>query len=183
MRERSGLTDKPKVRADVAWAIARELQRLLIPACEAIAVAGSLRRRKEFVGDVELLAIPKFNGPVDLLDVKVQRLISEGILEHRRNKVGSIVYGPKNKLLRHGSGVAVDIFSTTPDCWAVALVVRTGGATTNKEIATRALERGLRFHAYGRGFTRDDGTEIVCRSEEEVFEAVGLPYKQPWERA
>jgi DNA polymerase/3'-5' exonuclease PolX len=65
--------------------------------------------------------------------------------------------------------------------WAVALVVRSGGAETNKRIATAALRKGWHFRAYGRGFTTPDG-EVICRSEREVFEEVGLPYLPPEER-
>jgi DNA polymerase/3'-5' exonuclease PolX len=63
----------------------------------------------------------------------------------------------------------------------VSLVVRTGGAETNKRIATEALRKDWRWHAYGRGFTTPDG-EIICYSEQEVFKAMGLPYLEPWER-
>jgi DNA polymerase/3'-5' exonuclease PolX len=166
-----------------AKAIAREIVYWLTPACHRITIAGSIRRRKPDVGDIELLCIPKFNGPVDLLDRELKWLIGTGQLDYRRNKKGSIVYGPKNKLLRHvASGIGVDIFSTDEECWPVALVVRTGGEATNKEIATRAIRHGLRFHAYGRGFTLADGSELVCQSEEDVFKAVGLAYREPWER-
>ena len=165
-----------------AKAIAEELKALLEPACEKIVVAGSIRRQKPDVGDIELLCIPKYDGPVDQLDREIRLLIEQGILSFRCNKLGSKVYGPKNKLMVHiRSGIGVDIFSTTEDCWPVALVVRTGGAETNKRIATVALGKGWSFHAYGWGFTTPQG-ERVCRSEREVFEAVGLPYLEPWER-
>lgn len=167
-----------------ARAIAEQLKELLMSSCEREPViVGSIRRRKAEVGDIELLCIPKYHGGViDQLDGEIGVLMSQGILELRRNKLGSVVYGPRNKLLRHvESGIGVDIFSTTELCWPVALVVRTGGKTTNKRIATAALRKGYRFHAYGRGFTTPEG-EIICRSEQEVFEAVGLPYLEPWER-
>ena len=77
--------------------------------------------------------------------------------------------------------MGVDIFSSDEECWWVSLVLRTGGKVTNQRIATAALRMGYRFHAYGSGFTTPDG-EIICRSEREVFEAVGLPYRQAWER-
>ena len=166
-----------------AKTIAEELKRLLLPACERVVVAGSIRRQKPEVGDIELLCIPKYVAGVDQLDREIGALAVQGILASRLNKLGRRVYGPKNKLLLHReSGIGVDIFSTTEDCWPVALVVRTGGKQTNMEIASRALERGMRFHAYGRGFTFPSGSELICRSEADVFKAVGLVYKEPWER-
>lgn len=171
------------MKLENARGIADELVELLTPACERLIIAGSIRRRKPDVGDLELLAIPKFNGVVDLLDQKLKWLMLRGVFDHRPNKRGSIMYGPKNKLLRHvDSGIGVDIFSTDEECWWVALVVRTGGKSTNQEIATRAIERGRSFHAYGRGFTLADGSELVCRSEQDVFKAVGMRYLEPWER-
>jgi DNA polymerase/3'-5' exonuclease PolX len=171
------------VELQKAKEIAEELKKLLTPACERITIAGSIRRQKPDPGDIELLCIPKFNGVIDLLDQRLKWLIGTRVLEYRLNKRGSIIYGPKNKLLRHvGSGIGVDVFSTTEECWAVSLTVRTGGEATNKEIASRAIERGMRWHAYGRGFTMDDGSELVCHSEEEVFQAVGLRFLEPWER-
>ena len=162
--------------------IAEELKALLKPACDRIEIAGSIRRRKLEVGDIELLCLPKYVAGVDQLDREIGALFIQRILEFRLNKLGSRVYGPKNKLLRHiESGIGVDIFSTTWENWPVAMVVRTGGKVTNKRIATAALRKGYRFHAYGRGFTTPGG-EIVCRSEQEVFEAVSLPYLEPWER-
>jgi len=166
-----------------AKAIAEKIKAILESSCERIVVAGSIRRQKPDVGDIELLCIPKYIAGVDMLDAKIQTMIHFDMLGYRLNKLGSKVYGPKNKLLVHlPSGIGVDVFSTPEECWPVALVVRTGGERTNKEIASRAIEHGMRFHAYGRGFTRADGSELVCQSEADVFRAVGLAYREPWER-
>lgn len=171
------------VELERAKAIAERLKDLLELACERIEIGGSIRRRKPDVGDIELVCIPKYVAGVDQLDRQIRALLVQGVLDFRRNKLGSAVYGPKNKLLQHcDSGIGVDIFSTDDECWPVTLFVRTGGEKTNKEIASRALERSMRFHAYGRGFTQPDGSELICRSEADVFRAVGLAYKEPWER-
>ena len=165
-----------------AKAIAEELRRLLEPACERIAIAGSIRRQKPEVGDIELLCIPKFVDGIDQLDREIGMLVIHRVLGFRRNKLGSRVYGPKNKLMMHiPTGIGVDIFSTDEECWPVALVVRTGGEKTNKRIAMAAIRKGWHLRAYGRGFSLPDG-ELVCRSERDVFEFVGLAYKEPWER-
>jgi len=165
-----------------AKAIAEGLKALLEPSCHRIEIAGSIRRQKPEVGDIELLCIPRFVDGIDWLDRMIMTLVTQGLLDYRLNKRGRRAYGQRNKLLVHlASGIGVDIFSTTPKCWWVALVVRTGGARTNKRIAMAAIQKGYRFHAYGSGFSTPEG-DMVCHSEREVFEAVGLTYLPPWER-
>ena len=165
-----------------AKAIAEKIKAVLESSCERIELAGSIRRQKPEVRDIELLAIPKYDGTIDMLDAKIKTMIYFDMLGYRLNKPGRKVYGPKNKLLVHiPSGFGVDVFSTTEECWPVALVVRTGGKETNQQIATRALQRGMKFRAYGDGFDIPGGHNR-CLSEKEVFEFVGLPYLEPWER-
>ncbi|MBA7464995.1 hypothetical protein ES707_00156 [subsurface metagenome] len=170
------------IELEKAKAIAEKIEAVLESSCERIVIAGSIRRQKTDVGDIELLVIPKYIAGVDMLDAKIQTLIHFDMLDYRLNKLGRKVYGPKNKLLLHRpSGIGVDIFSTTERCWPVALVVRTGGKQTNIRICMAAQARGYKFHAYGSGFSTPHG-EIVCHSEQEVFEAVDLPYQRPEER-
>ena len=169
-----------------ARAIAEGLKERLQPACERIEIAGSIRRRKPEVGDIELLCIPKYGGlscHVNLLEQVIIDLMHARILDYRLNKRGRRAYGLKNKLMAHlPSGIGVDIFSTTEESWPVALVIRTGGAETNKRIAIAAIRKGWHLKAYGSGFSTPQG-EVICRSERDVFELVGLPYLEPWERA
>jgi len=100
----------------------------------------------------------------------------------RLNKRGYRVYGPRNKLMVHlPSGIGVDIFSTTDECWWVALAIRTGPRESNIAIANAALRKGWALRAYGAGFDMPSGI-IRCKSERDVFELVGIPYKEPWER-
>jgi len=165
-----------------AKTIAEKLKALLESSCERITIAGSIRRQKPEVKDIELLVIPKYIAGVDMLDAKIQTLIQLEVLDYRLNKLGSKVYGAKNKLmLDRLTGIGVDVFSTTEDCWAVSLVVRTGGKITNQRIAMAAIMKGWHLKAYGSGFSTPQG-DIVCRSERDVFEFVGLPYKEAWER-
>lgn len=162
--------------------IAEQLKEGLEPFCDRIEIAGSIRRHKWEVGDIELLCIPRFINDIDQLESEIGYLMHQQILDYRLNKLGRRVYGPKNKLLLHRpSGIGVDIFSTTEECWPVSLVVRTGGKQTNIRISSAALQMGYRFHAYGSGFSTPNG-EIVCHSEREVFETVGLPWQRPEER-
>ena len=165
-----------------ARTIAEEMKSLLELGCHRIEIAGSIRRQKPEVEDVELLCIPKIANDVDGLEQEIIDLMLRNILGFRLDKRGIGKYGPKSKLMLHiSSGIGVDIFSTDFASWPIALVVRTGGEKTNKMITTAALRKGWIWHAYGRGFTTPNG-EIICHSERDVFESVGLSYLDPWER-
>jgi DNA polymerase/3'-5' exonuclease PolX len=173
-----------------ANAVADELESRLASCCTRIAVAGSLRRLKEKVSDVELLFVsrvqprPETNAlfgtvNVALADEVIQSWLN-GLLSKRPNVNGSPTWGPLNKLAVHlASGIPVDLFATTDECWFNALVCRTGSAETNMKIAAGARRRGLKWHPYGKGFTYKDGTWLTVTSEREVFEAAGLPYIRP----
>ena len=182
-----------------ARAIAEELKWQLETGCDRVEIVGDIRRQKLEVSKIKLLCIPTEGKPIppdlrdwidpipvpgfedtDPIDDEVTILIVEGVLGFR--PTGRRAYGPKKKFMVHApSGIGVDIFTTDNQCWAVALVVTTGGDTTNKSIATGAQKKGWRFRASGDGFDTLN-SHITCTTEREVFEAVGLPYLSPEQR-
>lgn len=173
------MTTKPHIPAVFAWKVANEVVSLLSGCTEKIQVAGSLRRGKEYVGDVEILAIPLYSGVLDLLDYTLQQLIANRVLQYRLNKNGHRTYGPQNKLLAHVStNVSIDIFTTDESRWPMSLVIRTGGKETNIMLAKAAISNGWKLNPYGRGYTTPRG-EYHCRTERDVFESVGLTYIIP----
>ena len=186
--------DQPKKRwpRDQAIAVARELCQHLTPVCERIIVAGSLRRGKSTVGDVEILFIPRTairtidlfsSGPVSMADEEIQRMLDAGILTKRIGSNGHTAWGDKNKLAVHRSGIPVDLFASTWENWWNYLVCRTGPAESNIRIANAALALGYRWNPYGPGYTRlADGEVILMDSEEAVFRFVGLPFNEPTDR-
>lgn len=175
-----------------ALEVARELCNRLKPFCERLVVAGSLRRKKSDVGDVEILYIHRVEERqadllstemVSLADEEIARMLAGGTLAKRPSKTGGTAWGEKNKLALHRSGMPVDLFRTTPEAWANYLVCRTGPADSNMRIATEAQRRGYRWNPYGVGFTRlSDGAVISIQTEEEVFAFVGLEYRPPDDR-
>lgn len=179
----------PKTRWPLAdaEAVGRDLVEILDPSCERIEIAGSIRRRRPDVGDVELLCISRVGEMVALgsnltLDAEIDTLIFNNVLAKRLNKAGRTNYGQWNKLMVHvATGIPVDIFSTTEDNWGMAFVVRTGPAEMNIRMMTRFRNLGMKGHAYG-GVTQDDGTEIPCRTEERVFQLLGWPHQNPEDR-
>ena len=176
---------------DVAAIICRELK----PLTERLIVAGSLRRRKREVGDIEILYIPKYEErqapeellpkpiQVNLVDEYLNRLLREGAIARRSSVTGSVAWGEKNKLaVWCADGIPVDLFSATEANWFNYLVCRTGSAENNLAICNAAIARGLKWNPYGVGFSYPNGNTIEVKSEQDVFLHAGLEYKEPCDR-
>jgi len=179
-----------------AVAVARHVCRQLAPVCTRLIVAGSLRRRRAEVGDVEILYIPKFQTEqadmfattqANLVDRVLGGMLASGEFAKRPNCNGGFAWGEKNKLALHRSGIPVDLFTASESNWWNYLVCRTGGAESNIRIAQAAIQRGWKWNPYGDGFSRGGALagpaeSHTVHSEREVFEFVGLPYLEPWQR-
>lgn len=175
-----------------ALAVAEYLQAIIAPACRRVAIAGSLRRLKPEVGDIELLYVPILTERqdglfdrtmVDVCSEVVEKLLDDGVLAKRPNVNGHFTWGERNKLAVHvPTGIAVDLFGTTESNWFVSLVIRTGSKDTNLRLTTGANRKGATLNAYGSGVTWSDGTQTPATSEEHVFEMCGVPYLPPHQR-
>lgn len=190
------MSDKKRWPRAQALDVARELCAALKPVCERLIVAGSLRRMKEDVGDVEILFVPRFeqrmvdmfeSGQFNLAEEVIQRLLDGGVLAKRPSATGGFAWGEKNKLALHRGGMPVDLFTATTGNWWNYLVCRTGPADSNTRIAMAAQAKGWKWNPYGVGFSRggalagDHETHVVT-SEEDVFTFVGLPFLEPKDR-
>jgi DNA polymerase/3'-5' exonuclease PolX len=184
------MSGKRKYPRAQAIAVARELCQALAPGCARLIVAGSLRRRKAEVGDVDILYIPRFeerqldlvtHGPVNLADEVLDSLLAAGVLSKRPSSAAGFAWGPKNKLAIHGAnGIPVDLFAATEGNWWNLLVCRTGPEAMTISICEAARRHGWQWNPHGPGFSRLDGAgSQAVRSEEEVFAFVGLPYAPP----
>lgn len=192
---------KPKFPREAALRVAKELCAALKPVTTRLICAGSLRRLKPMVGDVEILYVPQLEqlkavrqGALldgfeaaaqftNMADIALQSLLSRGIIERRANVNGSEMWGDKNKLARHvASGIPVDLFSATLANWFNYLVCRTGGAENNVEICNAAIAKGAKWQPYSEGFLDANGNVVRVNSEEDVFRFVGLPFKPPCDR-
>jgi DNA polymerase/3'-5' exonuclease PolX len=158
--------EAPRVPLAVAQRIADELVDLLGDACERLVVAGSVRRGRPEVGDVELVSVPRtaerleavdlFGSRavlVDLLTDRCRELLAAGVLAHRPDKNGRPSFGERAKRLSY-RGVAVDLFSVIPPAqWGVILLIRTGPAEFGRLLVLRQSDGGW----LPRGFFFRDG--------------------------
>lgn len=183
---------KKKYSRELALRVANEILEALTPATELIIIAGSIRRRKAFVGDIEIVFVPILAEEPDGLFDKHQfsradrildQLIKTGVIEKRKNILGSEIWGPKNKLGRHcKTGIPIDFFATRTPCWWNYVCYRTGGSRNNTLIAEAYQRRRSKWNPYGIGFTNERGEEIQNPSEAAVYLNAGLRYLKPFER-
>jgi len=148
-----------KVYAD---AVTRHLQQT--SGVRHVTVAGSFRRRKETVGDLDVLATCA--DPSAVMD----RLAGfEGVAE-------VLAKGETKMTVRLRIGLQVDLRVVPEESYGAALQYFTGCKSHNIALRRRAQERHLKINEYGvfRGSKR-----VAGRTEEEVYQAVGLPWIPP----
>lgn len=184
--------DKP-IPWETAMEVAQEIEILLERGCQKTRIAGSLRRQKPRVNDVEILVIPRavnITAPGELFPESVpgdrwiiDTLIEAGILGKRKKTNGTVSYGPRTKLLIHcASKIPVDIFTCNETSWVNCLFSRTGGKDTNIAVASAAKARGMAWEPFSAGFRTRSGEILNVKTEQEIFAVVGLPYLHPTKR-
>jgi DNA polymerase (family 10) len=131
---------------------------------EEISIAGSLRRRRETIGDLDLLVAS--HHPADVADHFCAYSEITKVLAHGGTKCSAVLR----------SGMQVDMRVIEPVCWGAALHYFTGSKAHNIAIRLLGVKRKLKINEYGvfKGTRRIGG-----RTEEEVFAAVGLPFIPP----
>ena len=133
--------------------------------------AGSLRRHREVIGDIDLLASAK--RPVKVLDFFSQQ---PGILE-------IIAKGETKASVLLQGGIQSDLRVVSDAEFPFALMYFTGNKEHNIVMRQRAIDRGLRLNEYGlfrsKVETRDPKLLVRCNSEEDIFEKLGLHYIPP----
>ena len=179
-----GLLDRefgPTVRRALADGIQR-LQsyksRMLLPEAEgvydrlaayfseggiSVSMAGSLRRGKETVGDIDLLSTDSR---------------ATGLLEKYPGVAQKLEAGPRRASIKLEGGAQVDVrFFEEEECGA-AMMYFTGSKDHNIAMRSLALERGWKLNEYGL-FDERDGRRLAGSTEEEVYQKLGLKYIPP----
>jgi DNA polymerase (family 10) len=134
------------------------------PGVEALEVAGSWRRRRETVGD---------------LDILVASTDAPGVMERfvsYPSVAAVLAKGETRSAVRLMSGLQVDLRLVPKESWGTALHYFTGSKAHNVRIRAMGKERGLKINEYG--IFRDD-ERIGGAQEEDVYKAVGLRYIPP----
>ncbi len=135
-----------------------------VPGVERAVAAGSLRRRRETVGDLDLLVTLKDNSPA------IERFV------HGEDVRQVLAAGPTRASVLLNSGLQVDLRAVPPSSFGAAWLYFTGSKAHNIALRRLAQERGLKINEYGvfRGRTR-----IAGDTEASVYAAVGLRCIEP----
>jgi DNA polymerase (family 10) len=163
-RQRSG-----RYLLSYAEAVAAELIEALgqVPGVDAITPAGSLRRGRETVGDLDLLVTgPAAHAALERF-VKYPRV--EEVLGRGENKASARV---------GREGLQVDVRALAPENFGAAMQYFTGSKDHNVAIRTRAVKMGLKLSEYGL-FRLEGDIRVAGETEEGVYRGLGLPWIPP----
>jgi DNA polymerase (family X) len=152
------------VAMDLAEEILAELRE--VRAAQRSAYAGSLRRMRESVGDIDLLVASEEPGPV--MDA----------FTSLRYVARVMARGDTKSSIMTTKGLQVDVRVVEPAVWGAALQYFTGSKAHNIRVREMAVRKGLKLSEYGL-FRAKSGKLIVAETEEEVYERLGLPWIPP----
>ncbi|MBI2623120.1 MAG: DNA polymerase/3'-5' exonuclease PolX [Candidatus Liptonbacteria bacterium] len=148
-----------------------------VPGVEKVIVAGSARRRKETIGDIDILAIAK--EPARLMEYFVGMKGVERVHAH----------GPTKSSVRLSLGLDADLRVVPAESYGAALNYFTGSKDHNVALRQIAIKKGLKLNEYGlfetRGTTRTGRGQtqkekmVAGKTEEEVYKVLGLDYIEP----
>ncbi|MGH2688316.1 MAG: helix-hairpin-helix domain-containing protein, partial [Actinomycetota bacterium] len=136
------------------------------PAVERISYAGSLRRMRETIGDLDLLvATGDAAAVMDAFSALpgVDRVIARG---------------PTKCSVVTQEGIQVDLRAVAPDEWGAALQYFTGSKDHNVKVREHAVRMGFKLSEYGL-FRVDDDTRVAAETEEDVYAALGMQTPPP----
>jgi DNA polymerase (family X) len=134
--------------------------------CLQLGIAGSLRRARESIGDVDVLAAASDSAPL------------MAALTAMPEATEVIASGPTKTSIRTAAGLQVDLRVVPLDSWGAALQYFTGSQAHNVAVREIAVRQKLRLSEYGL-FDVESGDLIVSRTEQEVYERLGLAWIPP----
>ncbi|MCD6401583.1 MAG: DNA polymerase/3'-5' exonuclease PolX [Anaerolineales bacterium] len=150
-----------------AWMFAQEISNQLrsIPDVVAVEPAGSLRRMRETVGDLDLLAAAK--DSTQIMDV----------FTNRPDIVEVLGKGETKSSVEFENGFRAQLWVHPPERFGTALQYATGSKDHNVRLRELAISQGLSLSEHA--FLRKDGTEILCAREKDVYRTLGIPWIPP----
>src|SRR5690606_12228325 len=149
---------------DLAESIEATLAR--IPGVEQVAVAGSIRRRRETVGDIDVVVAAR----------RAAGARASKAFERMPGVARVIASGPSKTMVSLDNGLDADLRVVAPNSFGAALLYFTGSKAHNIALRKMALSRGWKLNEYG---LFEGERSIAGRTELDIYEALGLPWIPP----
>jgi len=159
---------------DDADKIARDMVRHLsgLPGVDKITPAGSLRRGRETVGDLDILVTGECCSDPQHREAVIERIVRfPGVLD-------VIARGENKVSFRLRSGMQVDVRLLPPESFGAAMQYFTGSKSHNVALRQRALKMGFTLSEYGLALL-DTEERVAGRTEEEIYGRLKLDYIAP----
>lgn len=160
--------------------MAQHIAEAIGPYCERLEIAGSLRRHRPMVGDIEIVALPKLT--TDLFGEPLPDALTplDHFLESKRVKL--IKNGQRFKQFAY-AGVSVDLWLPESAAhWGTILTIRTGSHDFNLWLMKERQHRSGVMFSDGRLYDRRTGLVVDTPEEEDVFRLLGMDFVPPAER-
>jgi DNA polymerase (family 10) len=150
-----------------AWEFAEDQLTFLraLPGVKAAEATGSLRRMRDTVGDLDILVAAEDSKPV------MEAFASQPNISHIEGS------GATKTSVEFSNGLRAQVWVHPPERFGTALQYATGSKDHNVKVREQALSLGLSLSEHA--LTREDGSEILCATEEEVYQLIGLPFIPP----
>lgn len=173
---------KTKTKHYIVREHAEYIVELLRPVCARIEIAGSLRRGKADIGDIEIVALPLTTPVQDMFGAVVDHASKlDPVLDRwrwPRRKAGPLYRQYEVE------GRQLDLFICTPQTWAVNLLLRTGSAKFSQRFVTDRRHGGMLPHGYKVKHAQlyKDNEPVFVEDEPQLFELLGLQWVAPEDR-
>ena len=137
-----------------------------LPGASKVTIAGSYRRRKETIGDLDILVVSGSKSSAKIMDFFVNQQEVDRILAH----------GPTKSSVRLRNGIDVDLRIVPEESYGAALAYFTGSKAHNVHMREIAQQMGMKLNEY----SLVKGNRVVAgKSEQEIYKALGLSYVEP----
>lgn len=181
------LADSGKIARFEAERIIADVDRCVGANFSRLEAAGSFRRGKQEIGDIDLVGI--LAPAKDLWGNEYrhsQNVVADLIREkYKITKSGEKLISFEVPIRGESRTVNVELYMTTPDRWGIMFLIRTGNADFSHRLVSSSLMGGMLPEGYRvqDGYLWDGENKIHTPEEMDVFEAIGSPWIAPEERA
>jgi len=146
---------------------------------EQAIVAGSVRRRKETIGDIDILVTVKTPG-----QSRAAKATAEKVMDYfisMPEVIHVYAHGPTKSAIKLKSGLDVDLRVLPPESYGAALNYFTGSKTHNVALREIAIKKGYKLNEYGLFKVKKGKVEkrVGGKTEVELYQALGMSYVEP----